>query len=414
MKDCESMFSVKFDKKKEIVETVVTIKTRYLAKEVKILCDFNFKVALLALISAILTALTTIRDDGSKLLNYIRSIETEDLPFFSFVLCLISITAIALSVYSFIKQFKVYNPTDFVNKIVKDQYDSEDYTAIFLIKGIFNNKPKILVFRSESWNSFFLPYCHYDKNTSDEQLRNDLKQPLSEILEIQLTDFDIYDSFSQKTYVTIKRNPSQNNTTKINYRFYYVKFNNAQVGRKFFNGNLQHFMWKSKHELTKDSSTQINNGDVISIIDELSLINQTQVAYQEHSKNSYDIISRYNIIWNITNECFYDCKMCATNSGKNCVCESTYEDKVNILLNLSTISANIEQLDISGGDPLKNEEDRHIIKKAHQIFAFSDVRVTTTGLAVEKLPVNELVETVKKCDITYDIPYTICNDELKK
>lgn len=399
-------------KQKELVETTISLKTKYLEKEVKMLCDFNTRVALLALLGAFITAATAILSSMDAIQSYIFN--EEGFPFFELLISVIGIIMIVLSVYSFIKQLKMYNPIDFVNKIVEEQYDVEEFTAVFIVKAMFGSVPKILVFRSEVWESFFLPYCHFDNKLNAEEIKERVKSPLAELLEVDLADFDIYDDFSKQTYIAIKKNMSHQSMSKINYRFYYIKFNNPYIGKRFLNSNLQYFSWKSKYELGKDINTQLNNGDVVSIIDELSLINQSKVAFQERTSSSYEITSKYNIIWNITNECLFDCPICATNSGTNKKCGLSYEQKQNVLLNLSSISGNIAQLDISGGDPLINEDDRKIIKKANQILAYTDIRVTTTGQALEKLSINEIMDTVKKCDITYDIPYEVCSNELQK
>lgn len=401
-------------RKKELVETIISIRTKYLAKEVKILCNFNFRVALLALLGSIITAISAIKEWGPALLQYMAGTKVNDPPILSIIICVVAVLILLFSIYSFVQQFNTFNPTDFVNHIVSDQYDVEEFTAIFIIKAMFENIPKILVFRSEIWESFFLPYCHYDNTLSDEKIKEKVKIPLSELLEIDLADFEIYDDFTKNTYVAIKKNISHQSMSKINYRFYYVKFSNPYVGRQFLNTNLQYFSWKSKYELGSDKNTQLNNGDIVSIIDELSLINQSKLAFQERALSSYEINSRYRIIWNITNECYFHCPICATNSSNCSTCTLDYNQKLNILLNLSSINGYIEQLDISGGDPLKSIDDRRIIKKANQILAYTDVRVTTTGKALEQLSINEILDTVKKCDITYDIPYEICNDELQK
>lgn len=406
---------MKFFKKKDLVETVITIRTKYLAKEVKNLCDFNIKVILLALLGAFLSSLTTLSEKGSAIVSFLNSTDkTGNIPYSELILCGISLLMIVLALYSFFRQFHIYNPKDFVNHIIDEQYDTEEYTAIFIIKAMFDNVPKILVFRSETWKSYFLPYCHYDPDLSDENNKEKIKGLIAEQLEVNGSDFELYDDFTQKKYVTIKKNPSHKSMSKINYRFYYIKFINPYIGRKFLNSNLQHFSWKSKYELGKDMNTQLNNGDIVSIIDELSLINQSKLAFKENTISSYEISSSYSIIWNITNECFYDCPICATCSGTKQHCDLTYQDKIEILLNLASINGNIISLDISGGDPLKNEDDRKLIRKAHQILAFTDIKVTTTGTALESISVNETLETVKKCDVTYDIPYEICKEELQK
>lgn len=301
--------------------------------------------------------------------------------------------------------------------MIADQYDVEEFTAIFIIKMVFDNVPKILVFRSETWNSYFLPYCHYDKKSiNSKEFNRNLKIPLAEILEISENDFEIYNDFTQNDYVAIKRNPSHEGKSKINYKFYYVKFNNQYVSQKFISSPNSYFSWKSKYELAKDIDTQLNNGDVLGIIDELSLLNQSKIAFKEQVHGAFDIPSRYRIIWNLTTECYFQCPICATNSGndKKHQCSISEKEKMQILINLSSINGYIDHLDISGGDPLKNEEDRKIIRMANQLFPYTPISVTTTGKALENLSVDELIKTVKTCDITYDIPYNICSDELKQ
>lgn len=402
-------------KRKKLVETTISVRTLDLAAKVKTICDFNAKLALLTFLSAALTALTTMDEFGKVVTGYLDdNKENLDIPIFAIILCLISIFVLLLSLYSFTKQIKTYNPTKFVNDIIKEQYEIEEYTAIFVIKAMFENIPKILVFRSETWNSYFLPYCHYDPKLTGEEIKSKIKLPLAELLEVTASDLEIYDDFNNKTYVAIKKNPSYKSMSKINYRFYYVRFSNGYLARRFLNTNMKHFSWKSKYELAKDIDTQLNNGDIVSIIDELALIDQSKVAFSDRAMSSYEIPSKYNIIWNITDECYYDCPICATNSGKSCTCPTSYQDKLNILLNLSSINGYINKLDISGGDPLKNKDDREIIKKANQILAYTDIKVTTTGDAIQKLSFEEMTETIKKCDITYDIPYEVCNDELQK
>lgn len=73
------------------------------------------------------------------------------------------------------------------------------------------------------------------------------------------SNLEIYDDFNNKTYVAIKKNPSYKSMSKINYRFYYVRFSNGYLARRFLNTNMKHFSWKSKYELAKDIDTQLNS-----------------------------------------------------------------------------------------------------------------------------------------------------------
>ena len=397
----------------ELIDTSITLRTKYLNRELKSFFNLNVKLSLLALLSAFLTAITSL----SSLETFIKGISL-DLSEFNFSKCfpyILAALTIILSVSALISVFKTASPVKFINKMIADQYDVEEFTAIFIIKMVFNNVPKILVFRSETWNSYFLPYCHYDKKSIySSDFNHSLKIPLAEVLEISENDFEIYNDFTQSEYIAIKKNPSHEGKSKINYKFYYVKFNNQYIGQKFISSHNSYFSWKSKYELVKDIDTQINNGDVLGIIDELSLINQSKVAFKEQIQGLLDVPSRYRIIWNLTTECYFNCPICATNSGMDNKCTISEKEKMQILINLSSINGYIDHLDVSGGDPLKREEDRNIIRMANQLLPYTPISVTTTGKALESLSVDELIKTVKTCDITYDIPYNVCTDELKK
>ena len=397
--------------RRKLIDTSITIRTQYLRREIKEFFGLNVKLSLLALLSSLITAITSIAGSTDTL----QSDVANDIP--NWPLNLMTVATVLLSVSALISTVKTSNPTKFVNKIIADQYDAEEYTAIFIIKMVFDNIPKILVFRSESWNSYFLPYCHYDPEKIEKSdYKQGLKVPLSEVLEINENDFEIFDNFKSNDYVAIKKNPSHEGKRKITYHFFYVKFLNPYAYQRFFSGGSSYFSWKSKYELVKDIDTRLNNGDVVEIIDELSLLNQSKLAFKENVQSSFDVPSRYRIIWNITSECYFLCPICATNSGNDDShkCSISYEDKLKILINLSSINGYIDHLDISGGDPLKNPDDRNIIKKINRLFPYTDVSVTTTGKALESISIDELLQTVKTCDITYDIPYNICIDEFKK
>lgn len=407
----------------DVIQTTITLRTKYLSAELKKFFQVNVILSCLSLLSAVLTAISTLNQvmpNGTTIAN-ISKLLTSDGNITNIFLFIFSILTVILSVIAFVFVLITTNTSKFINNIIRDQYDVEEFTAIFLIKMVFNNVPKLLVFRSDKWNSYFLPYCHYNEKELEEDepsvFRKKLRIPISEILEISSEDIEIFDDFSKNDYIAIKKNPSHDKNSKINYRFYYVKFTNPIACQKFLSQSRNsYFSWKSKSELADDKDTQMGNGDVLQIIDELSLLNQSKLAFKERSPASYDISSRYRIIWNITSECAFNCPICATNSGCDSafVCKTSLEDKRKILLNLATISGFVDHLDISGGDPLIHADDVSIIKLANQVMPYTDISVTTTGYALEKLSIEQLVSTVKTCDVTYDIPYNVCTEDLQK
>lgn len=398
----------KFEQEKEsnsLIDTTITVKTKDLLSENKKFFKKNNISLMLTLTTAFISAISIIKENINgfdyKKIDFTNN-NTLMLILGIFLLILIFITFVSFLSSSSVKKF--------TNQIVKQQYDNVEYTAIFLVKTIIDNTPKILVSKSSLWHSYMLPYCHYDPKTEDiNKPSAELHRAMSEYLEIPKDTFEIKNNFTVKTKVAIKRNQSHKGISRINYRFYYIKFKDPLIKNYLMSdkGN-PNLIWKSKDELVKDSSTILNNGDVLTSIDELSLINQTPIAFPNDRKTSYEIQNKYRIIWNITNDCYYNCPICATNSGKNYVCDTSEDDKMKILMSIASINGHIEKLDISGGDPLKNKEDQNIIKLANKMFPYSSISITTTGEGLNNVDLSEFADIVKTCDITYDIPYKRC------
>lgn len=406
------------------IDTTVTLKTKYLIENVKNYASFNRKLALLALLTAILTCVPIF---GNSMPTIARAVSSgfsgkkaldalSTFPWLDAVLIGVSILTLILALYALIRLFALYNPIKFVNKMVAEQYDTQEYTAIFIIKRMVDNTPKVLVYKSQSWNSFFLPYCHYDPedlSKNNDDFLNNITLAIADQLEINPTEIQVHDSFTKNDYVAIKGKPNHTGMLRINYRFYYITFAAPYVANKFLTQNTSHFTWKSKYELGKDVDTQLNNGDVLQIMDELSLITQSKSAFSEIYPTGFDVGAAYRIIWNITDVCDFNCPICATNSSCKNVEKCDKATKLIILKNLSTISGHLEALDISGGDPLKSAENREVIRQANQILAYTRITVTTTGKALQNVPFDEIIQTVKNCEVTYDTPYNVCTPNLQ-
>lgn len=405
------------------IDTTVTLKTQYLVENIKNYASFNRKLALLALSTAMLTCVPIFKESMPTITSVVTEMSGKKIldilyvfPWMDTVLVAVSIITLILAFYALKKLFSLYSPIKFVNKMVGEQYDTQEYTAIFIIKRMIDNTPKVLVYKSQSWNSFFLPYCHYNpedlaKNKND--FLNDITFAIADQLEISPTEIQVHDSFTKNDYVAIKGKPNHAGMLRINYRFYYITFAAPYVANKFLTQNTSHFTWKSKYELGKDVDTQLNNGDVLQIMDELSLITQSKSAFSEIYPTGFEVGSAYRIIWNITDVCDFNCPICATNSSCNNREKCNKNTKLIILKNLATLNGHLESLDISGGDPLKSPENREVIREANQILAYTRITVTTTGKALQNVPFDEIVQTVKNCEVTYDTPYNVCNQKLQ-
>lgn len=384
-------------KQDKLIQTSITIKTDNLNKYLNKYLVRNNLVDIVTGVCGIVTGGSLVyevigRTDKSiwqvDMLSFLRLI-------FGFALILFSLYACYRVVFPKTKKL--------VNDIIKTLYESKDYTAIALMKAQIGGVPKILVQRQESWQSYFLPYCHFNENDSEDSIKNSLRQELAHILEMPEHIF-IIEEYRGNPFYRIKKNMSQEATRLIQFRFYFVQLNTEMSRNRFMKSHLPQFSWKSKIELNQDIGTINNNGDVLAIIDQESLLPKTPYAFSDNLLRFKESDRTFRIIWTITNKCNYHCKMCATNSGTCIRSDLDLEQKRKVLMNLASINLNIESLDISGGDPLLEPENQKLIRQCYQLLPFTKISITTTALGLDCVPLSDLSSTVKTCDITYDIP----------
>lgn len=113
------------------------------------------------------------------------------------------------------------------------------------------------------------------------------------------------------------------------------------------------------------------------------------------------ILMKVKIVWNLTNKCPFKCAICAASANLR---EEKQINKTNILKSIISIGKNNVCIDFSGGDPLSNKEDIKLIKKTTKIIGKENVSVSTTGLSLEKLSDEEILELSQNYDLTYDFP----------
>ena len=116
------------------------------------------------------------------------------------------------------------------------------------------------------------------------------------------------------------------------------------------------------------------------------------------------------IIWNITNRCGYDCKICATYSDRE---ELDLDNKNKVLKSILSIGIqNIVELDFAGGDPLFTYDSIQIIHNSINTLGREKVSVTTTGKGIDfavEMGV-DLAQLLYNCEITIDCPNYMRND----
>lgn len=108
------------------------------------------------------------------------------------------------------------------------------------------------------------------------------------------------------------------------------------------------------------------------------------------------------VIWNITNQCGFNCDICATHSDRE---ELNLSQKKNALQSILSLDvAQIRELDFSGGDPLYQAESTQIIREGIALLGRDKVCVTTTGLGLASACARgeNLQELLYHCELTID------------
>lgn len=106
------------------------------------------------------------------------------------------------------------------------------------------------------------------------------------------------------------------------------------------------------------------------------------------------------IIWNITRKCGFHCSICATQSDERR--ELSYNEKRQILLKICSLKSEIVELDFAGGDPLFDKDSRDIIEEAIDELGKDTISVTTTGIGINQISMEERIRFLYKCELSLD------------
>lgn len=388
-----------------MIQTNITIQTTKLEEQLKKCVQGSRLVEFLTGIAAIYSGLDGFNKTKNIWVNGISqkiflNSDTRNSVFINLFCIIMFILGLMTCFYA----IKKPSSRKIIDDVIKSLYEKKEYTAIILMKTQVNGAPKILVQHQESWQSYLLPYCHYNPKDTENEIMECIKRELSHILELPEHVFIVENPYKQNVFFRIKKNLSHGSVSLIQFCFYSVRLQENINSSRFTKTHFPQFSWKSKVELRQDGGTMSSNGDVLSIIEEESMIQKTPFAFSGDSFRLRDLNRSFRIIWTITNHCAYECKICATNSGKDMKCSLSHEEKEKVLFNISSISQYIESLDISGGDPLLDDEDQELIRECYQVLPYTNISVTTTATGLDHVSVSNLSSTVKRCDITYDIP----------
>lgn len=289
-----------------------------------------------------------------------------------------------------------------INEKIFEQTDKEtEYSALFIISRVTTDlngvtRKSILVQRKDSWNCDFLPYVEIDKKTTLDAQTDTLKKQLASKININDSLIKINHIEDGGCYSIKLSVPDQ--TEKIfRYEFYNV-FLESFIQPSIFKSEK----WIEIEDFYSDAHIMRINGDVIDNLNRLK---------SEICDSFYKPIENKNtikIVWNITNQCPFNCDICATCS--NTVAELTSSEKHQALLSILTIRDSIRELNFAGGDPLAKEIDRKIIRTAMSVFEKNRISTSTTGKSIHNLSDTDKLELLTNCVVTIDLSKPERND----
>ncbi len=268
-----------------------------------------------------------------------------------------------------------------------------NHSALFIISKIDTNIDgkrtiKILLQRKESWDCDFLPYVELKEEWNDNEYNDNLTKLLANKLNIRTQDLNINYIEDEDSY-SIKLSVPDQLEKLFQYSFYNVTIKN-NVNSDIFENHT----WVDIDDLLNDVKLMRINGDVI---DSIMRLKSKIVNSFETIKGNSDI----KIIWNITNNCSFNCNICATKTTSSS--EIDIHKKNHVLNSILTVKDSIRELNFAGGDPLSSKDSKKIIGHALNIFDESKISITTTGKSIHNLNQTEKQMFLKNCVLTIDM-----------
>lgn len=292
-------------------------------------------------------------------------------------------------VYMKYKNGDYYSLDTLHNNIVENNlYVSED-TYIFLIPIWENDNLKFAVRPKENWdNSYFFPYLKQTFGDKDSPLPCD----------------SIIKSFSDKYNINIplKLDDVSNNiheVTKIrdrfprdiNFKFLYIRpvtpFLFSHLKKTF---EEQEYRYISISELQNNKSTELNNGKVLNIVQDI--MHKIKKLYE------YDRKQKTKLIWNIDKSCSNKCPICAYGNENLKIGTDNIDS---MLQSLQTID--IDEIDISMGDNVDIDALKDLLEKLRKNKHLK-ISVTANASVLSALEFSFLNKNINEIEITYDYP----------
>lgn len=310
------------------------------------------------------------------------------------ILVLISIVWFIISIKKWVRNHK-YSFEDLKKEIFQSEVRHE-HNHVFIIKKNFDNTPKILFLKKNQWG-YMLPYKKSEKLLSPEEIEAVFANyfPGTKASVIILENSALND--------VIKKKPEEG-YMKFSYIFCHVKIHSSFVSFEQLirtSASLKEYSFMSLGELKDDLLTMKSNSDIVNHLTEENLF-ESKESFT--SQPEIALPKGLKVIWNITDQCSFDCAFCATKRNTAKSAELSFENRINVAEQLRKIEG--IKIDFAGGDPLYDSAAKYAIKHISSYMIKEDITITSTGIGLSFTEDEILQVLPKKYDISYDYPST--------
>ena len=212
----------------------------------------------------------------------------------------------------------------------------------------------------------------------------------------------------------VKPNPHKGNAVgQFTFSFFQLRnaryMNAGRLIKILQTSQSVYYNWETLETIANDPLSMRTNAEIINRLREDNMFYSLPESFAETPESWDGLPEGTRVIWNITEECNFNCNFCATDrkiKGRNNQ-TPPFEFNINVAEELLKIPG--VTIDIAGGDPLSDKSSLKSIFHILKYLSNDNIKITSTGKAFTMLNKSEQDELVALCedyDISYDFPST--------
>ncbi|BCE02846.1 hypothetical protein [Marinicellulosiphila megalodicopiae] len=177
------------------------------------------------------------------------------------------ITSTGFFIYTFYRFISKEDPVKLLESELYTNYiNKPDKNSLFIIKRQINNVDQILVFKSNKWNCFFLPYVKISSNDH----HSDSKKKIAGYLNYSQEEI-IIEMLMDKHETSVKYHPQDNVVKEFHNYYYHLTHTGSNIENDIskkdsFKVGDRNYEWKTLDELEEHELTKEKNKDVLLIL----------------------------------------------------------------------------------------------------------------------------------------------------